>query len=93
MRSLRTLGMVADFTRINKRMHNKSLTADGQVSIVGGRNIGDEYYGAHAAANFADLDVAVIGPAVKQVSDQFDLYWNHRGGDSDLGAFAAEHDT
>src|SRR5688572_9210729 len=78
LRSLRTLGLVTDFTRVNKRMHDKSLTADGQVSIVGGRNIGDEYYGAHAAANFADLDVAVIGPAVKQVSDQFDLYWNHR---------------
>ncbi len=77
MRSLRTLGMITDFTRVNKRMHNKSFTADGQVSIVGGRNVGDEYYGAHAAANFADLDVAVIGPAVKQVSDEFDLYWNH----------------
>ena len=77
MRSLRTLGMITDFTRINKRMHNKSFTADGQVSIVGGRNIGDEYYGAHEEANFADLDVAVIGPAVKQVSDEFDLYWNH----------------
>ena len=52
MRSLRTLGMVADFTRINKRMHNKSFTADGQVSIVGGRNIGDEYYAAHADGEF-----------------------------------------
>jgi putative cardiolipin synthase len=77
LRSLRVLGMVADFARINKRMHNKSFTADGQVAIVGGRNIGDEYFGAHAAANFADLDVAVIGPVVEQVSDAFDLYWNH----------------
>jgi putative cardiolipin synthase len=67
---------VADFGRINKRMHNKSFTADGQVSIVGGRNIGDEYFDANAAMNFADLDVAVIGPVVKEVSDQFDLYWN-----------------
>jgi putative cardiolipin synthase len=52
-------------------------TADGQVAIVGGRNIGDEYYGASAGANFADLDVAVIGPVVNEVSDAFDLYWNH----------------
>jgi hypothetical protein len=37
------LGMVADFGRINRRMHNKSFTADGQIAIVGGRNIGDEY--------------------------------------------------
>ena len=78
LRSPRLLGMVADFGRINKRMHNKSFTADGQVSIVGGRNIGDEYFDAHAEMNFADLDVAVIGPVVKEVSDQFDLYWNNQ---------------
>lgn len=77
MRSVRMLGIVADLARVNKRMHNKSFTADGQVSIVGGRNIGDEYYGASEGANFADLDVAVIGPVVKQVEDAFDLYWNH----------------
>ena len=78
LRSPRLLGMVADFGRINKRMHNKSFIADGQVAIVGGRNIGDEYFEAHAAMNFADLDVAVIGPVVKEVSDEFDLYWNHQ---------------
>src|SRR5678816_4319225 len=44
LRSPRMLGMIVDFGRINKRMHNKSFTADGQVSIVGGRNIGDEYF-------------------------------------------------
>jgi putative cardiolipin synthase len=78
MRSLRVLGMVADLGRINKRMHNKSFIADGEVAIVGGRNIGDEYFGAHEKANYADLDVAVIGPVVREVSDEFDLYWNHR---------------
>jgi putative cardiolipin synthase len=78
LRSPRLLGMVADFGRINKRMHNKSFTADGQVSIVGGRNIGDEYFEANAKMNFADLDVAVIGPVVKEVSDEFDLYWNNQ---------------
>src|SRR5687768_10194298 len=77
MRSLRLLGILADLARVNKRMHNKSFIADGQVAIVGGRNVGDEYYGASAGANFADLDVAVIGPVVKEVSAAFDLYWNH----------------
>ena len=78
LRSPRLLGMVADFGRINKRMHNKSFTADGQAAIVGGRNVGDEYFEAHAEMNFADLDVVVIGPVVKEVSDEFDLYWNNR---------------
>ena len=78
MRSLRMLGIVADFGRINRRMHNKSFIADGQVAIVGGRNIGDEYFGASEATNYADLDVAVIGPVVSEVSDEFELYWNHR---------------
>lgn len=78
MRSLRLLGLVADFGRLNRRMHNKSFTADGQVAIVGGRNIADQYFGAGAASNYADLDVAVIGPAVKEVSAAFDLYWNHQ---------------
>src|SRR4051812_34916710 len=78
LRSPRLVGMVVDFGRINKRMHNKSFTADGQVSIVGGRNIGDEYFEANAKINYADLDVAVIGPVVKEVSDQFDLYWNNQ---------------
>ena len=59
MRSLRMLGMAADFARINKRMHNKSFTADGQMAIVGGRNIGDEYFGyddaVYVAARLARL--------------------------------------
>ncbi len=78
LRSPRMLGMLAEFSRINRRMHNKSFIADGQVAIVGGRNIGDEYFDASAAANFADLDVAVIGPVVKETASAFDLYWNHR---------------
>jgi putative cardiolipin synthase len=28
--------------------------------------------------NFADLDVVLVGPVVKQVSDEFDLYWNNQ---------------
>src|SRR5512133_1655844 len=78
LRSPRLLGMIADLGRLNRRMHNKSLTADGRVAIVGGRNIGDEYFGAHEAMNYADLDVVVIGPVVKEVSNEFDLYWNNQ---------------
>ena len=78
LRSPRLLGILADLGRLNRRMHNKSLTADGQVAIVGGRNIGDEYFGAHEAMNYADFDVVVIGPVVKEVSNEFDLYWNNQ---------------
>ena len=78
LRSPRLLGMLVDFGRINRRMHNKSFTADGQVAIVGGRNIGDEYFGANETMNYADLDVIVIGPVVHEVSDEFDLYWNNQ---------------
>lgn len=73
----RALGSVADFGRINRRMHNKSFTVDNQVTILGGRNIADEYFAARADANFGDLDVIGIGPVVQDVSDMFDLYWNH----------------
>ena len=75
-RSARLFGMLADFGRVNRRMHNKSFTADGQATIVGGRNIGDEYFEAASDLDFADVDVLAIGPVVKQVSDSFDLYWN-----------------
>lgn len=75
IRSPRWIGYLTDFSRLNRRMHNKSLTADNQITIIGGRNIGDEYFGATPDILFADLDVAAIGPIVKDVSDDFDLYW------------------
>ncbi len=61
--------------RANRRMHNKSFTADNQASIVGGRNVGDEYFGATTGVLFADLDVLAIGPVVHDVSADFDRYW------------------
>ncbi|MCU0810650.1 MAG: phospholipase D family protein [Thiobacillaceae bacterium] len=75
-RSFRMLGMLADFSRVNRRMHNKSFTADNQATIVGGRNIGDEYFAARPDVEFADLDLLALGPAVPEVSSQFDRYWN-----------------
>ncbi len=75
-RSARALNLVTDFKRVNRRMHNKSFTVDNQVSIVGGRNIGNEYFAAGSGIAFADLDVIAVGAAVSEVSKQFDLYWN-----------------
>ena len=75
-RNARVAGMIADFARTNRRMHNKAFIADNQVGVVGGRNIGNEYYGAGSGVGFADLDVVVVGAAVRDVSNVFDLYWN-----------------
>jgi len=75
-RSFRGLGMVGDFARVNRRMHNKAYVADNQAAILGGRNIGDEYFEASGEVAFGDLDVLTIGPAVGDVSTAFDRYWN-----------------
>jgi putative cardiolipin synthase len=75
-RQWRFLDFVSDFSRVNRRMHNKSFTADNQVTIIGGRNVGDEYFGAGQENLFVDLDVMAIGPVVKDVSREFDRYWN-----------------
>ena len=69
------LGYVTDFSRLNRRMHNKSFTADNQATIIGGRNVGDEYFGAASGVLFTDLDVLAIGAAVNDVSTDFDRYW------------------
>jgi putative cardiolipin synthase len=74
-RSVRAIDFLTDFRRVNRRMHNKSFTADNQVTIVGGRNIGDEYFDAGAGLLFVDLDVLAAGPVVPQVSRDFDRYW------------------
>lgn len=75
MRGSRGLGYLGDFTRLNHRMHNKSFTVDGAVSVVGGRNIADEYFEI-GAEGLVDLDVVTMGDAVKKVSAEFDLFWN-----------------
>jgi putative cardiolipin synthase len=73
----RTLGAVTEFGRINRRMHNKSFTIDNQITIIGGRNIADEYFGVREDAKFGDLDVVCVGSVVQEVSNMFDTYWNH----------------
>ncbi len=62
--------------RLRGRMHNKAFIADNSVAIVGGRNIGDEYFGASEEANFYDVDIITLGPVTRQVSAMFDDYWN-----------------
>jgi putative cardiolipin synthase len=62
--------------RINRRMHNKTWIADNRIAIAGGRNLGDEYFGASEDVNFVDLDLAMVGPVVRDASASFDRYWN-----------------
>ena len=74
----RGLGMLGDLGRMHRRMHNKLWLADNMVGIVGGRNLGDEYFAAKKDVNFADLDVVALGPVVGELSRSFDEYWNSR---------------
>jgi len=74
-RRWRWLGFLTDFSRLNRRMHNKSFTVDAHVTIVGGRNIGDEYFGASGETLFIDLDVLAVGAVVADVARDFERYW------------------
>jgi putative cardiolipin synthase len=75
-RELRGLEFLFSLERLNYRMHNKAFIVDNAIAIVGGRNIGDNYFGVDSSANFRDLDLAVVGPVVQDVSRGFDQYWN-----------------
>ncbi len=77
LRRARWLGYLADFHRLNRRMHNKAMVVDGALAVLGGRNIGDEYFNRFAPTGlYMDLDLMAAGPIVPQVAAQFDLYWN-----------------
>lgn len=67
---------VAGMQRINQRMHHKQLIVDNRAAVIGGRNIGDEYFGLHEKFNFHDLDVLAIGPIAREASAVFDAFWN-----------------
>jgi len=73
---IRFAEMAIDGGRLNHRMHNKLFVADNQVAILGGRNIGDEYFGRGDEHNFIDTDVLLSGPIVRELSAGFDSYWN-----------------
>ena len=69
---------LGDFKRANRRMHNKSFTADNQLTIVGGRNIAAEYFDLNIDTEFEDFDVLGVGKVATDVSATFDLFWNSR---------------
>lgn len=72
----RIVELAQRFFSVNHRMHNKAWIADNRVAVVGGRNIGVEYFGAGEDVNFRDLDMVLFGPAVQETSAIFDRYWN-----------------
>ncbi|MCA0901156.1 phospholipase D family protein [Microbulbifer agarilyticus] len=73
----RAIEQALNFGRINHRMHNKLMVADGQLMITGGRNIGDGYF-SHANVEFFDVDVLAIGAVLPEASRIFDEYWNYK---------------
>ncbi len=75
-RGARWLNFALDFRRLDRRMHNKAMTAENQIALVGGRNFGDEYFSARSDVDFSDFDVMIAGPVVPEVSRVFDEYWN-----------------
>ena len=72
----RFISLISNFNILNRRMHNKSFTVDNQVTIVGGRNLADEYFQTSGSNEFIDEDLLAIGPVVDAVSEGFDEYWN-----------------
>ena len=72
----RLVALLADFHRLDHRMHNKLFIADGTVAIVGGRNVADEYFLRNRRGNFFDVDVLIAGALVPDLSAWFDRYWN-----------------
>ncbi|MGE6329157.1 phospholipase D family protein [Psychrobacter pacificensis] len=75
-RKFSTLNYVTGLPRINRRMHNKSMTFDKQITVIGGRNIGNEYLSNDQSSQFADLDVLLIGKVVADIDNSFASYWS-----------------
>lgn len=69
---------LGNFKLANRRMHNKSFIVDNQVSIVGGRNIADEYFEILTDVEFRDFDMLAFGPIAADISVTFDRFWNHK---------------
>lgn len=75
--SIRAIEYFFNKSRLNYRMHNKLLLVDNSVALVGGRNVGDQYFQVSAEEQYADNDVFAVGPIVKELSASFDEFWNH----------------
>lgn len=69
--------LTTDFHAFNQRMHNKTFTVDSSVSITGGRNVADEYFGYDHEYNFRDRDALLIGKAVNTIEQSFFEFWEH----------------
>nr|WP_272890806.1 phospholipase D family protein [Stutzerimonas sp. S1] len=74
----RTLGRLLHLSQQHRRMHNKLLLVDSSLAIVGGRNLGDEYFDADRSLNFTDIDLLAAGRVARQLATSFDQYWNHQ---------------
>ena len=71
----RNIEIIINLDRAGRRMHNKVFIADDAVAIIGGRNIGDEYFDDRNSLNFVDLDLLTTGPIVSDVSQSFNDFW------------------
>jgi cardiolipin synthase C len=63
-------------SRLDYRMHNKLMVVDNAIALIGGRNIGDQYFQVDLDSQFGDDDVFAAGPIVKRLSKTFDEFWN-----------------
>ena len=75
---LRLFEWLTRFGELNRRMHNKALISDDSRCIVGGRNIGNEYFGLNPEIAFNDLDVVADGPVALDARKSFDAYWQNK---------------
>ena len=76
-KGIKAFNYLGHFGRLNRRMHNKSFTADYQIGVVGGRNIAEEYFQLDTSGEFIDFDMLVTGTIINDISASFDEYWNH----------------
>jgi putative cardiolipin synthase len=75
-RSAHLIDFATSFARVNHRMHDKAFIVDNTIAVVGGRNIGDQYFSVNDEANFRDVDLLAAGRIVQQISAEFDVFWN-----------------
>jgi cardiolipin synthase C len=76
--TMRFLASPLHISKLNRRMHNKLLIADGAIAIAGGRNVADEYFMRSMTENFVDMDALIVGAVVRELRSIFDDYWNSR---------------
>lgn len=74
--TMRNLEFAGRIEQLNHRMHNKMIVADNRLAIMGGRNVGNAYFGLNADHNMIDFDVLALGSVVPKISNAFDLFWN-----------------